>query len=105
MHNSLCTLNVCAPSRVFALLAPELFALCSLPSSSSRLNNCVGRSNYRYFVALLLSTFFMTSIQLGLSVWFIIMFHTDNATFSDRGTVFDVSYPLATDLEFRNVNT
>ncbi|CAN0291327.1 unnamed protein product [Pylaiella littoralis] len=48
------------------------------------LNNCVGRINYRYFVALLLSTFFMTFIQLGLSVWFVVMFHTNNATFSDR---------------------
>ncbi|CAM9103068.1 unnamed protein product, partial [Hapterophycus canaliculatus] len=48
------------------------------------LNNCVGRSNYRYFIALLLSTFFMTSIQLGLSIWFAVMYHSDDATFSNR---------------------
>lgn len=76
-----------AARTVLTHLAPELFALCSPPSAALRLNNCIGRSNYRYFVALLLSTFFMTSIQLGLSVWFVIMFHTENATFSDRGTV------------------
>lgn len=52
-----------------------------------RLNNCVGRSNYKYFIALLLSTFFMTSIQLGLSVWFAVMYHSDDATFSNRGGV------------------
>lgn len=51
-----------------------------------RLNNCVGRNNYKYFVALLLSTFFMTSIQLGLSGWFAVLYHSDNGTFSDRGT-------------------
>lgn len=70
---------------------------CSRPSSSpllpssfavlNRLNNCVGRSNYRYFVGLLVSTFFMTSIQLGLSVWFFFMYHTDDADFKNRGTV------------------
>ncbi|CAM9134649.1 unnamed protein product [Laminaria digitata] len=48
------------------------------------LNNCIGRSNYRYFVALLLSTFCMTSIQLGLSIWFVVKFHSGNEKFSDR---------------------
>eukprot|EP00903_Cladosiphon_okamuranus_P013911 g12939.t1 len=48
------------------------------------LNNCIGRSNYKFFVALLLSTFFMTSIQLGLSCWIIVLYHTDNEAFSDR---------------------
>ncbi|CAB1098437.1 unnamed protein product [Ectocarpus sp. CCAP 1310/34] len=48
------------------------------------LNNCVGRSNYRYFVTLLVSTFFMTSIQLGISSWFAVMYHSDNVAFSDR---------------------
>lgn len=68
-----------------AHLAAEVLALS--PPAAYRLNNCVGRINYRYFVALLLSTFFMTFIQLGLSVWFVVMFHTNNATFSDRGIV------------------
>ncbi|CAM9439602.1 unnamed protein product [Ascophyllum nodosum] len=40
------------------------------------LNNCIGRSNYRYFIALLISTFLMISMQIGLSVWFIWVFHT-----------------------------
>lgn len=50
-----------------------------------RLNNCVGRSNYRYFVALLLSTFFMTSLQLGLSAWFATMYHSGDSVFKLRG--------------------
>lgn len=58
-------------------------------SRGDRLNNCIGRSNYRFFVALLLSTFFMTSIQLGLSAWFVVKFHSSgNQEFSDRGDFF-----------------
>ncbi|CAM9170634.1 unnamed protein product [Choristocarpus tenellus] len=48
------------------------------------LNNCVGRSNYRYFIGLLFATFLMTSLQMGVSVWFVIMFHTGDDDFESR---------------------
>ncbi|CAM9199982.1 unnamed protein product [Discosporangium mesarthrocarpum] len=48
------------------------------------LNNCVGRSNYRCFVALLVATFLMISLQLGFSVWLLILYHTDDHDFRIR---------------------
>lgn len=80
-------------SNVLHVLAALLLAhvglhcFLALLRSRNRLNNCVGRSNYRYFVTLLLSTFFMTSIQLGLSLWFVILYHSGNSSFGNRGAV------------------
>lgn len=65
-----------------------------LSARDDRLNNCIGRSNYRFFVALLLSTFCMTSIQLGLSIWFVVKFHSGNQEFSNRGALLRLYPPF-----------
>ncbi|KAG5182083.1 DHHC palmitoyltransferase-domain-containing protein, partial [Tribonema minus] len=42
------------------------------------LNNCIGGTNYRYFVMLLVSTLGLTGLQLALSIWLIVLFHTQS---------------------------
>lgn len=80
----------------YTTLDSQLSFLTLLENSprGNRLNNCIGRSNYRFFVALLLSTFFMTSIQLGLSAWFVVKFHVNNQEFRGKGAFVSIMSPI-----------